>query len=269
MYWRKWCSQNSVCCSKYSREGSLPAMLLEAKAEASFVKDYLKHKIGESYGTLKRKAVRVIRVAFKDRFTGRFFIPHCDQVKGNVLTFLTKVKGFWIQLRELSCCWIILQSITRKGQQKCWQKGENDQGRDKRKRREQWYLIIFLDIKYCFFVTSSTGQTFIANTEIVFGFHFGLYIWSHGNDFVHNNGQTILGLFGPKICVIRNAWSCCSEQAGVHRATLKLREAGGVFVVSLCDHLRSCCISPYTILSARGLLQKIPPFLPPISKHVN
>ena len=41
-------------------------MLVEAKGEAGFVKDYLKHKIEESYGSLKRKAAKAIQAALKD-----------------------------------------------------------------------------------------------------------------------------------------------------------------------------------------------------------
>ena len=42
-------------------------MLVEAKGEAGFVKDYLKHKIEESYGSLKRKAAKAIQAALKDQ----------------------------------------------------------------------------------------------------------------------------------------------------------------------------------------------------------
>ena len=47
-------------------------MLLEAKGEAGFVKDYLKHKIGESYGSLKRKAARALQAAIKDHSRGLY-----------------------------------------------------------------------------------------------------------------------------------------------------------------------------------------------------
>ena len=45
-------------------------MLLEVKSEAGFLTDCFKQKVGESYGFLKRKTVKALQAALRQRFRG-------------------------------------------------------------------------------------------------------------------------------------------------------------------------------------------------------